>query len=157
MNLQINENTENKIDYLIEEAEGRKNFAELNTIQKRALATAVKNLKPEELKRLRKISTRLKIAAKNGLIDGTMSGALFAAIGGALGGPIGAAIGGGWGAAVGAAAGAGHNYNKAKNAADLQAFGGPKEVKELQKEFKGMFGDTISKLISFEGKVRLGN
>ena len=156
--MNLNKTTINKIDNLIEEAGNKhKNFSELNTIQQRALATTVKNLNPDELKNLRKISTRLKIAVKNGLIDGTIGAAVLGAIGAAVGGPAGATIGASIGGAIGVSGSAGHNYNKAKNIADLKAFGGKEELKELQKEFQGMFGKTISDLLAWEGKIRFSN
>ena len=50
--------------YIIEENTKPKNVNDLTTWQRRALATKIKSLSPEEKKRLRYITSRMKIALK---------------------------------------------------------------------------------------------
>jgi hypothetical protein len=140
--------------YIIEENTKQKTINDLSTWQRRALATKIKSLSPEEKKRLRYITSRMKIALKNGLIDGSAFGLLLAGIGAILGGPVGAGIGGAVGALAAGPASAHHAYHEARRASDLQSFGGKEEIKELQKEFEDILGKPIAKLFELDGKIR---
>lgn len=145
---------EDKIERLIEEIS--KNILDLSTNERRVLAAQIKDLKPQERKKLRYITDRLLIGVKNGTVDGALA-ALVTGLATALaigsGGTIPAIAAALAGATVGTAS-AKNAMDDAFKANDMQNALGKKEINELTKELESILGKPITNIIRAYGRFK---